>query len=282
MISYVGFKFCPFCGGEMPKSNMMKFCPFCGEKFIKNDNEKLEINSNIVVQPKLLLKNIDLENENKHEIYITDKIHEVFSQQASGNEYCSFMLKYAVNTNQLVENLEKVLLRGAFAVRLAVDNMPSLIIYKAKRETVKSLVKLFTENQASISIIPGEFNDKLTIEELFPMFNQLSLKMQQGIRTVPINLWIGDSIGRVFSVIYRENKEGILVITDKNIYILYKNTNVAEYRWLVISYPLLSKIIREDNSLQFTYKEKKTEGIEFLNKLELLEAFRMIQTYNFC
>jgi len=280
MISYAGFKFCPFCGGEMPKNNMMKFCPFCGEKFLINDDVNLEINKNTVIQKEILLKKIDLEN--KYEIYITDKFQEAFLQQVSGNEYCSIMLKYAINPNQLVENLEKILLRGSFAVRLSVDNMPSLIIYKAKRANVKSLIKLFTENQASISIIPGEFNDKPTIEELFPNFNKLSLQIQQDIRTIPINLWVGDSIGCIFSVIYRKNKQGILVITNQNIYILYKNTNAANYRWLVISYTLLSKIIREDNSLQFNYKDKKVETIEFLNKLELVEAFQMIQTYNFC
>jgi endogenous inhibitor of DNA gyrase (YacG/DUF329 family) len=277
MISYVGFNFCPFCGGEMPKNNMMRFCPFCGEKFLVNDNEKLEINKKIIIQEKMPIKNIDLETNKKFEIHITDKFQKVFLQQINEYEYCSIMLKYAMNTNELVENLEKVLLRGSFAVRLAVDNMPSLIIYKAKREEIKSLVKIFTENQASISIIPGEFNDKPILEELFPMFNKLSFQMQKDIRRVPINLWVGDSLGSVFSVIYQENKEGILVVTDKNIYILYKNTNVAEYRWLVISYMLLSKIIEKDSSLQFIYKDKKVERIEFLNKLELFDAFRMIE-----
>jgi hypothetical protein len=281
MISYVGFKFCPFCGGEMPQNNMMRFCPFCGEKFLINDNEKLGFNSNLVGQQESPLKSIDLKNKNKYQFDITDKTHKLFSQQICESEYCSFMLKYAVNTTQLVENLEKVLLRGSFAVRLAVDNMPSLIIYKAKKEVATNLIKLFIENQASISIIPGEFNGKPVIEELFPRFDQLSLKIQQDLKNVPINLWIGDSIGCVFPVIYRGNKEGILVITDKNIYILYKYTKAAEYRWLVISYALLSDVAMEDNVLVFTYQDKKIESIEFLNKQELIEAFRMIQTYNF-
>jgi hypothetical protein len=280
MISYVGYNFCPFCGGEMPKNNMMRFCPFCGEKFLVNDNEELEINPKVTIQEKMSVKNIDLEAKKKVEIYITDKFRKAFLEQISEYEYCSIMLKYAMKTNQLVENLEKVLLRGSFAVRLAVDNMPSLIIYKAKREEIKRMVEFFIENQASISIIPGEFNPKPVVEEFFPMFNELSFQVQKDIRKVPINLWVGDSLGRVFSVIYQD-KEGILVITDKNLYILYKNTNTAEFRWLVISYILLSKVIGQNSSLQFVYKDQKVESVELLNKLELFDAFRMIETYIF-
>lgn len=280
MISYVGFNFCPFCGGEMPKNNMMRFCPFCGEKFLINDNEELEINPKVTIQGKMSVKNIDLEAKKKVELYITDKFRKAFLEQISEYEYCSIMLKYAMKTNQLVENLEKVLLRGSFAVRLAVDNMPSLIIYKAKREEIKKMVDFFIENQASISIIPGEFNPKPVVEEFFPMFNELSFQVQKDIRNVPINLWVGDSPERVFSVIYQD-KEGILVITDKNLYILYKNTNTAEFRWLVISYILLSKVIGQNSSLQFVYKDQKVENVELLNKLELFDAFRMIETYIF-
>lgn len=279
MISSVSFKFCPFCGGEMPKRSMMKFCLFCGKELLINDNKKIEIHKNIVTPEKIQLKNIELENENLYEIYITDTYYKVFAQKINENEYYSIMLKYAINAEKLVDSLKKVLLRGSFAIHLAVDNMPSLIIYKAKKEDIKSIVELFIENQASISIIPGEFNDKPTIQELFPKFKKLSSQIQQDLRKVPINLWIGDSIGSVFSAIYRENKEAILVVSDKNIYILYKNTNAAEYRWLVISYILLAKVIGQDNSLQFIYKDKEIEGVELVNKLELAEAVQMIKEY---
>lgn len=280
MVLYVGFNFCPFCGGEMPKNNMMRFCPFCGEKFLVSDNEKLVINPQEIIQEKMSIKNSDLGAKKKIELHITDKFRKAFLEQISEYEYCSIMLKYTLKTNQLVENLEKVLLRGSFAVRLAVDNMPSLIIYKAKREEIKKMAEFFIENQASISIIPDEFNPKPVIEEFFLGFNELSFQLQRDIRKVPINLWVGDSSGRVFPILYQD-KQGILVITDNNLYILYKITNTAEFRWLVISYILLSKVIGENNSLQFIYEDQKVESVELLNKLELFDAFRMIETYIF-
>ncbi len=276
-MSYVGFKYCPFCGGEMPQNNMMKFCPFCGEKHALNNKKKLDVaTKETIAQQMPLIKN-DLKSEKKHEIYITSKFYNKQLQEVSDSEYCSIMLKYAIDTNMLIENLEKVLLRSSFAIRLAVDNMPSLIIYKAKKEEIVGLHEIFIENQASISMIPGECNVKPNIEELFPKFNKLSLQIQESIRSIPIDLWIGDRISCIFSIKYGESKEGIVVITNKNIYILYKYALAIEFRWLVISYTLLSKIVEHNNSLQFIFKNEKVESIDFFNNLELVEAFKAIR-----
>lgn len=273
---YVGFKYCPFCGGEMPQNNMMKFCPFCGEKHALNHKNKLDIATReTIVQHTNLIKN-DIKNEDTHEIYITNKFYSKQLYEVTDSEYCSIILKYVNDTNMLIENLEKVLLRSSFAIRLAVDNMPSLIIYKAKREDIVGLLEIFIKSQASISVISGECNVKPNIEELFPKFNKLSLQIQESIRSVPIDLWIGDSISGIFSIKYGESKEGIVVITNKNIYILYKYALVTEFRWLVISYTLLSKIVGHNNSLQFIFKNEEVESIDFLNNLELVEAFKTI------
>jgi hypothetical protein len=276
-VSYVGFKYCPFCGGEMPQNNMMKFCPFCGEKHSLSDKKKLDIVTRETTPQHTLLIDNDIENERKHEIYITSNFHNKQLKEASDSEYCSIMLKYAVDTNMLIENLKTVLLRSVVAIRLAVDNMPSLIIYKAKREDIASLHKTFIENQASISIIPGECSDKVSTEALFPKFNKLSLQIQDSIRSIPIKLWMGDTISGIFSIKYGESRDGILVITNKNVYILYKYALTTEFRWLVISFTLLLKIVEDNNSLQFIYKNQKVESIDFLNNLDLVEAFRIIR-----
>ncbi|GMA99781.1 zinc ribbon domain-containing protein [Pelosinus sp. IPA-1] len=278
-MSNAGFKYCPFCGGEMPQQNMMRFCPFCGEKFLKIENK--EINKEITILENLPLKQANIEAKKDQEIYIGDKIHAEILKQVFESKYCSIILKHAIDIQKLIDNLERVLLRGSFAIRLAVDNMPSLIIYKAKSKDVAKLITLFINAQASISVIPGEFNDKPTIEQLFPMFVQLPLELQQGIISVPINLWLGDHVKSVLRVNYRNSKAGILVITNNNIYILYKNTNASEYRWLVISYALLLKIIIVENSLQLIYKDNKVEDIVFVHKKDSVEVYQTIQSYNF-
>ena len=228
----------------------------------------------------LSLKKVDIEPKKENEILFGNEIYTKKLKQIFEYEYCSIMLKHAIDTQKLVDNLERVLLRGSFAIRLAVDNMPSLIIYKAKSKDVAKLITLFINAQASISVIPGEFNDKPTIEQLFPMFGQLPLELQQGIISMPINLWIGDHVNSVLVVNYRSSKTGILVITNNNMYILYKNTNASEYRWLVISYALLLKIIIVENSLQLIYKDGKVEDIVFVHRKDSVKAYQTIQSYN--
>ncbi|MDF2635800.1 MAG: hypothetical protein K0R78_2674 [Pelosinus sp.] len=275
-MSYVGFKYCPFCGGEMPQNNMMKFCPFCGEEHSLSDKKKLDIDKREMLAQQTPSINKDIENKKTHEISITSKFQNMQLQEVEDFEYCSIMLKYAIDANILIESLKKVLLRSVFAIRLAVDNMPSLIVYKAKKEDIIGLYKIFMESQSSISMIPGEFNDSPSIEEVFSKFNKLSLKMQEDIRSIPLNLWIGDSISGIFAIRYGESKDGILVITNKNIYILYKYAANTEFRWLIISYALLLKIVGKNNSLQFIYNNERVESVDFFNNLELVEAFKTI------
>lgn len=271
-MSYVSFKYCPLCGEEMPQNNMMKFCPFCGGRIPLEDNQKQEIycKESISAKKDIPRKKVETLIKGKIEIDITDKYYNSFLKQIGRYECSSIMLKSASDTQKLVHELEKVLLRGSFAIRLAVDNMPSIILYKNKSEDVVNLSKIFIDNQASISVIPGDFNDKMTVEQLFPIFSDLDMQMQQIIKSVPINLWIGDKILGVFAITYRDTYTGILAISDKNIYVVY-NSN-TEKQWLVISYSLLLRIVAVDNCLQFIYKDKKVESVVFRDKQEIVKC----------
>ncbi len=264
-MTYSGFKYCPFCGEELPQNHMMKFCPFCGKK-------SLELTQHEVIKENTLSKNVSQEKKIKNEIYVRDTL-----RQQMDDEYYSIILKYTTDKVNLIRVLEKILVRSAFALRLAVDNMPSIIIYKAKRDDIINLHTAFLRGQASVSIIPGEFNNNPSLNELFPMFGKLNLQMQKAIEGLPMNLWIGDQITNVFSIKYGESKKGILVITNKNIYIIYKYAVMTEFRWLVISYTLLLKVVKDNKSLEFIYKDKKIERIEFITNRELVEAFEAIE-----
>jgi endogenous inhibitor of DNA gyrase (YacG/DUF329 family) len=271
-MTYSGFKYCPFCGEELPQNHMMKFCPFCGKKSSLNDKIALEVAQHEVIKEKTLSKYVDQEKKIKNEIYMRDTL-----LQQMDDEYYSIILKYTTDRMNLIKVLEKILVRSAFAVRLAVDNMPSLIIYKAKRDDIINLHTAFVQGQASVSIIPGELNNNPSLKELFPMFDKLNLQMRKDIEGLPMKLWIGDQIINVFPIKYGESKKGILVITNKNIYIIYKYAVMTEFRWLVISYTLLLKVVKDNKSLEFIYKNNKVERIEFITNRELVEAFEAIE-----
>ena len=80
-------------------------------------------------------------------------------------------------------------MRGYLAIRLAVDNIPSLIIYKAKGNDIKYLNEVFIEEQASTSIIAGDYDHNPVIEDVFKISNQLSAQTPQIIKKVPMKLW---------------------------------------------------------------------------------------------
>ncbi len=272
-MSYSNFKYCPFCGVDISQNQLIKFCPFCGEKLFKNDQkiEKKEID-NLPMQDNLVLETLIVGNNKEYEMNLDqyNRNAEHFIQ----SEYYSIILKDAPNKQNLIRKLEKVLERDYFAIRLAIDNIPNIIIYKAKSDDIIHLSKIFREEQASISIVAGDFNNKPVLNEIFHTFN---LQEQDIIQHIPRSLWVGDKICGIFSNTYHENKKGLMIISDKNIYFLPNETYTPAYRWFVRSYSILSKIIMQENRLEFFYKDSSITSIIFPEKKSSLDAYECIE-----
>lgn len=278
-MSHSSFNYCPFCGSHIPNSTMamINYCPFCGGNLLLNDskNKISQYDDHIIVQENLTLKQQTANNHECNEISF-DVFNKTNSKSVLTSEYYSIVLKEAPNRQSLVRKLEKVLLRGYFAIRLAVDHMPSLIIFKAKGDDIIYLNELFIEEQASTSMIAGDFNHNPMMEEIFGAFDQLSVQARQTIKQIPIKLWLGDRIHGIFPNNYMENSKGIILIADKNIYFLPDEVCDLTPRWFVRSYNVLSKVVMQDNCLQFTYKDVKVANITFTDKKKLLDAYQCI------
>lgn len=270
------FKYCPFCGGHIPENVMVKYCPFCGEKFIISEHisKAAHFETPIVVEDKVEVQLPPLHDE-RSEINI-DEYKRKKMGKIIESEYYSIILKNAPNKSALVQKLEKVLARGSFAIRLAIDTIPSIIVYKAKSEDIIYLNEAFIAEQASTSIVAGDFNNKPAIEEIFTMFDTLHIHIQKIIKQLPINLWIGDHIQGVFPNTYRDENKGITIIADKNIYFVPNESDMSPYPWFVRSYHLLSKVIMEDDCLLLGYKNNIVTSISFVNKERLSEAYQCI------
>jgi len=280
LMSHSKFNYCPFCGARIPQNMMVKYCSFCGGKILLSDNKNQvsQCDEQRIIQEQLVLGNddhreIDIANYNK-----MNRVKFVESG------YYSIILKDVLNQQSLVHKLEKVLLRGAFAIRLAVDNIPSIIIYKAKSQDTLDFEKIFIEEQASISVISGDFEDKPTVEELFTVYDKLSVQTRKVIENIPIKLWLGDSIHGIYPHTYKDNKEGIMVITDQNIYFVPNNIFNVTYSWFVRSYKLLTKVVMQDNYLELSYKGMRITSITFADKQTMMDAYqsilRAVQIYN--
>ncbi|MBP2628596.1 MAG: hypothetical protein H6Q68_3307 [Firmicutes bacterium] len=274
---YPSFKYCPFCGEHIPQQNIVKFCSFCGGKllFIDNKSQKIQSDENIIFQDKLRLEHMIKIHDEHPEINI-DGYNKVNLDKFIQSEYYSIILKDVSNKQRLIQKLEKVLLRGSFAIQLAVDNIPSIIIYKTKGYDIPFLNKIFIEEHASVSIVPGDFNTKPDVEEVFNGFDRFSIKTQKIIKSLPINLWLGDIICGIFPNNYKENNEGIVVITDKNIYFIPNEIYINTNRWFVRSYSLLSKVIIQDNCLLLIDKGMNVTSIAFADQQKLADAYQCI------
>lgn len=270
---YAIYKYCPFCGAHIPQHTMIKYCPFCGGNILLDNNT---VENSQKDEKKTL--SVDIPTEFTIDVEKTMNMEKFIDA-----EYYSIILKDAPKKPDLVRKLEKVLLRGYFAIRLAVDNIPSIIIYKARSEEIKDFNEIFKSEQASISIIQGDFNNKPLVEEICHSFNELNAQTQQMIKSMPINLWLGDRIQAVFPNVYKENREGSLVVTNKNIYFIYKETVSGNYQWFIKSYNLLSKVIMKNNYLELICMDMSLTNITFVDKENLSNAYqclhRAVQLY---
>lgn len=277
-MSYSKFNYCPFCGSHIPNNTMVKYCPFCGGNLLLSDNtiKVTQYDENTLIQDNLALEQV-VEDYDEHTEVNFDTYNKTNLGKIKEPQYYSIMLKDAPNRQSLVRKLERVLLRGHFAIRLAVDNMPSLIVYKGKGDDIIYLNEIFIEEQASTSMIAGDFKLNPSVEELFEMSEVLNLQTQQTIKQLPIHLWVGDRIQGIFPDNYMENSKGIMIITNQNLYFVFDDICTLTHRWFVRSYNVLSKVVIQDNCLEFTYKDAKVASITFADKKKLSNAYQCIK-----
>jgi hypothetical protein len=235
-------KYCPFCGGQLPPNNpKVKFCSFCGGGL-----------ENVLPLP----------NQ---------------TEQYAEFSYYSIILKDCDNKEALARRLEKVLLRSYRAVRMAVENVPGIAIYKGKVDDMIPILRAFQQEKAVINLIVDDVDAKISYEKLFPDFHNLSEDLQKMLRGLPHYLWSGDTIQVVFTDVYQENTKGVLAVAKKAIYFLDKATDDEVYHWRIFPYEWLGDIVKADGSLELMYRDtSKVDIFSFVEEQELTEAYEII------
>ncbi len=264
-------KYCPFCGEKMPWANKsLRFCPACGEKLA-------------------FAKTTEHLNDSRKTMIPVQNISSCNSLQLQANrfaeyDYFSIILKDCYNSQSLARRLEKLLMRSYFAIRLAVDTAPCIVIYKGKIESMVSLIKVFEQEKTAFSLLIGEINTNATIEEIFANFHQFPSETQRLIRSVPIKLWLGDQIFMVLSDIYaqtaRADANGILVVTDQALYLINGNTGNVDYQWMVIPYYQIAEVsIDKENGrgLVIIYKDNNEDVLFINDKQQLADVYEHVR-----
>lgn len=267
------FKYCPFCGQKLvlpTRSVVFKYCPECGLK--------LEADSISAKQEDIRPDEMKCEEEQKNmQIAVADQkdigiaAEEFFTKlkgklskpkaplavsyevsEDSQNESCyySIILKSCENKEKLAHALKKVFARSFLAIRMAIDNMPGILVYKGKVSDMTPVVTALSSQNAVFSIVPGNFNFKTSLAGVFPDFNSLFPEVQNLIKAMPLNMWLGDDILGVYPEVYQDSlgpdSKGALVISDQALYFVYQKKNQPEYGVHVIPYSTVEQLFLDE------------------------------------
>lgn len=149
--------------------------------------------------------------------------------------YYNIILKKCSRRENLCRRLEKVLLRGSAAIKLALDNIPSVIIYKGNTNNILTVLKTFKDEYAAITVLPEHLPPVLPLYRLYRNFDKLSLDLQVLLINVPSNLWLGETIYHIAPGSFA-GENGAIVITSHAIYFIDKPTGDKVSRWLAIPF----------------------------------------------
>ncbi|MCE5284555.1 MAG: hypothetical protein LLG02_01720 [Pelosinus sp.] len=297
------FKYCPFCGQKLVSAGsiVFKYCPECGGQLeninakqveappaeIKREEEHKLMQTAAVAGPEISIEAKQFFDKLKGKlpgsnICLAAELPPAVSSQPDFTYY-SLILKSCDNKEELAHALKQVLTRSFLAIRMAIDNMPGILVYKGKVDGIVPIVKVLRTENAGFSIVPGNFNFKMNVACIFPNFNSLFPEVQSLIKGLPLNLWLGENILGVFPDVYQEalgeKNKGALVISDQALYFVYRQ-NYAAYSSVVIPYTGIEQLFLEEgqayDGLIIGYKDGRDEDMLVIaDELILSKAYEV-------
>ncbi|CUH95949.1 hypothetical protein P22_2037 [Propionispora sp. 2/2-37] len=188
------------------------------------------------------------------------------------------------NKERLIQRLSRVLRRSRTAVRMAVDLVPGIIVYKSYKAEVQAVLGVLQEEQLYFTLIPGEFAADVRIESLVFQFETLDHEARQLLRRVPQGFWLGETIQLVASEIEREGELDILVVTGQALYLFGRRLAAGQQpEAYIIPYSQLAEILMHqdggDGELELVYKEYGREDwLRFDSEVQLMKVYQYVKT----
>ncbi|TWH46633.1 hypothetical protein [Sporomusa sp. KB1] len=158
---------------------------------------------------------------------------------SSEHKYYSVIIKGCYNQENLERSLEKILLRGRLAIKMALNTMPCVIIYKGNVDTIIPIFKALITEYAAITILADGVPPTLPIAKKYRDFSHISPELQALLVDVPENLWLGEAIHRIIPASFLD-ETGALVVSSHAIYFIDKPAGNTKCRWLIIPYEQLN------------------------------------------
>jgi hypothetical protein len=177
---------------------------------------------------------------------------------SSEHQYYSIILKGCSHLVNLGQRLENTLLRGRLAIKMALDNVPSVIIYKGNVTNIIPIYKAFKSEQAAITILLDGVPPALPVSKKYRDYSSISPELQSLLTHVPDKLWLGEAIHRIVPASFLD-ENGALVVSSHALYFIDKPAGDPECRWLIIPYGQISEI-SELNETSLLINHQDTTG----------------------
>jgi gas vesicle protein len=261
------YQYCPFCGGILAFPESFLFCPHCGKKIQKKEpkykkkfkkrkteqTDGLKPSSGEVAislqseQSKESCQNIN-ENSIDEEKLATQQMNgaavsvvcEITAPSLKKNatvgttflpalpdETHTVILKFCPEKEQLFIKLTKILRRDSFAIRMAVELVPAVLMYKSKLSEVLPVIQVCRAVGALFSIVSGDFT--LTVDFSPAVLAELSIREQDLIKNSPPTLWLGETIHFAVGKVMSNGKRGLLVLSNHHLYFVFTGNQGFEY-----------------------------------------------------
>jgi hypothetical protein len=227
------FQFCPYCYTDFPpdEEQIGEICVFCGGSLLEymEDNgligkkesspEQTDKSSEMLTQKTAAMK------KRREAAKVTDEEY----------QHYSVVLKACHTRESLGARLEQIFKRDIFAIRLALNNLPSVIVYKGNVSDMASVIGAFYKENSAISILGDDFKLSANIHEQYPILYKQPADIQDMFYASPARLWLGDKIYTAAHA-SMQGKNGLLVVTDQGIYFIEKDNVSNDCRWFIIPY----------------------------------------------
>lgn len=216
----IAVQYCPFCGEKLTISDVFRFCPYCGKKIHEKKHKDKH-----KVKRKLAKQEVSVAIP---DLSFNPEVPEATAALLSAaDENCTLVLKYCPNKEELFRKLTGLLQRERFAVRLAIDMTPAILMYKSHWVDVLPVMTACQSVGALFSVIRGE----VVSHDPFPdsLLRELAESEQDLIKKSPPALWLGETLYCVVGQVESKAKRGVLILSNHYLYFVFNDSQHITY-----------------------------------------------------
>lgn len=275
-------RFCPACGARLP-ATPVKYCPACGESLAAFMTTEPPVAADLPATTYVAALRrydqyiADLQAQNLDPAEIRRQAADMFAKlkaqfparphrpafvirplvEEPPAELFSIVLKNCADRERLAGRLSQVLCRSRVAIRMAVDMVPCIIVFKSKQDDIQAAVRILDSENLYYTVIKGDFAAEPPLEEIIPGYAALSADLQLACRSAPAALWLGETVRMVVPATNMAGASVAVAVTDRALFIAAFTGSAEPSDWRILPFTRLASVIGRDDrqALEFIQRD---------------------------